>query len=164
MRARPRVEYQVAQSKQEVLASFTSALEGAGPCSGSVGRRDITLHIHPERRKLWSPWLQIRVEDVDDGSVLRGTMGPQPNLWTAFVFVYSLLVAIFVAGTMYGFVQTTLDEPPTGLYAAAVALMALASACGCDLLGRRLSQGQMGTIRGYVVRTLPEARDLLPPE
>jgi len=164
MRARPRVEYQVAQSKQDVLDRFTAALASDGPCSGNVGRRDVTLHIHPSRRKLWSPWLQIRVEDLDEGSCLKGTMGPQPNLWTAFVFVYSALVALFIAGTMYGLVQSALDESPTGLMAAGGALVGLACACGLDLLGRRLGQGQMGTIRGYVVRTLPDAHDLLPPE
>jgi len=162
MRARPRVEYHVEQSKQQVLDGFAAALADGGECTGNVGRRDITLHLHPARRKLWSPWLQLRVEDDDDGGcTLVGTMGPQPNLWTAFVFVYSALVAAFIGGTMYGLVQLALEEPPTGLAATAAALVALAGACGLDLLGRRLGQGQMGIIRGYVLHTLPQARDLL---
>ena len=161
MRARPSVAYRVSVEQDVVFEGFRAALKEPGcPCSGTVGRQEITLHLQDDRRRPWSPWLQLRVESDESGTLLLGKMGPQPNLWTAFVFIYSCLVAAFVAGTMYGFVQSTLGDSPSGLYAAMGALVGLSGACGLDLLGRRLSQGQMGTIRGFVLRTVPGAEEL----
>jgi len=157
MRARPRIDTTVAVPPEQVLSRFRGALSGDAPCSGSVGRAEVTLYVHPTRRRLWSPWLQLAVQEVPEGSRLHGVMGPQPNLWTAFVFVYSALVAAFLAGSSYGFVQLRLGWSPTGLWAAAGALLALGTACGLDLWGRRLGQGQMGLLRGFLVHTVPEA-------
>jgi len=163
MRARPSVAYRVSTAQEAVFDDFSKALQDPGcPCSGTVGRQEITLHIRDDRRRSWSPWLQLRVESDESGTLLLGKMGPQPNLWTAFVFIYSCLVAALIAGTMYGFVQSTLGASPSGLYVAVGALVGLSAACGLDLLGRRLSQGQMGTIRGFVLRTVPGAEELDP--
>lgn len=158
MRARPTVRYIVDLPPTEILARFQKNLEtDVGPCTGTVGRQEVTLFIGDERRRLWSPFLQLGVTGQEGGSLVHGTMGPQPNLWTAFVFVYASLLVVFTAGTMYGFVQSTLDQSPTGLAAAALGLVGLAGSCGLDLLGRKLGAGQMGILRGAVQRTLPEA-------
>lgn len=162
MRARPRVTYQVqGLTRQQVFDRFKSALTSDGcPCAGSVGRTEVTLYICENLRKVWSPWLQLGVTEADGVTRVHGKMGPQPNLWTAYVFVYSVHVAIFTAGSMYGFVQATLDDSPTGFWASIGALTGLALFCSLDLVGRRLSQGQMGVIRGFVTRTLPEAVEI----
>ncbi|MCB9674481.1 MAG: hypothetical protein H6737_05150 [Alphaproteobacteria bacterium] len=161
MRARPSVSYAVDAKPDEVFERFRSALEDAEcPCKGSVGRKEVTLRICDRLRRIWSPWLLLGVRAEGEGCVLFGSMGPQPDMWTAFVFVYSVLVAVFVAGSMYGFVQLTLQDSPTGLLAAGAALVGLGGACGLDLTGRRLGQGQMGIIRGFVTRTIPEAREI----
>ncbi len=162
MRARPRIAYAVPFSTEEVFERFRRALEDENcPCTGSVGRQEVTLHLEQGSRKIWSPYLQLAVVEEDGQTVVRGVMGPQPNLWTAFVFVYAVHLVAFTAGTMYGFVQYTLGEAPTGLAVAGLALVGLALSCGADLTGRKLGQGQMGIIRGMVVRILPGARDLL---
>ncbi|MCA9566881.1 MAG: hypothetical protein KC656_03525 [Myxococcales bacterium] len=165
MRARPRVAYTVPQSPEEVFERFRETLEGgACPCDGMIGRQEVTLQICDAHRRLWSPFLQLGVEVGEDGqTVVRGVMGPAPNLWTAFVFVYAVHLVVFVSGTMYGFVQATLNDTPTGLLAAGGALLGLACSCGLDLTGRRLGQGQMGIIRGMVVKTLPGAREMESP-
>jgi len=90
-------------------------------------------------------------------------MGPEPSLWTGFVFVYAALVALFVGGTTYGLVQASLGEVPTGGWAAGAALVGLTGACGLDLLGRRLGRDQMDAIRSFVIRTLPDAEECDPP-
>lgn len=155
MRPRPRIQSTVSLPPSEVLERFEAALAEPGAvCSGGTGRRDVTLRLHPRLRQRWSPWLQLRVEACAEGSELQGTMGPAAELWTAFVFCYAVLVTVFVAGTMYGFVQFTMNDSPTGLWFAAGALVGLGAACGLDLLGRRMGEGQMGLIRGFVERAV----------
>lgn len=161
MRARPRVAYTVPQAPQEVFDRFQSALDDpACPCAGHVGRQEVTLHIELGTRKPWSPYLLLAVDEEEGHTVVRGVMGPQPNLWTAFVFVYAAHLVVFVSGSVYGFVQLTLGDSPTGLTFAGLALLGLALSCGLDLTGRRLGRQQMGMIRGLVEKTLPGAEEL----
>lgn len=161
MRARPKIAYEVPLSPDEVVQRFSAAFENPEcPCAGSLGHNEIILHIEAEGRKPWSPYLQLAIGDDAGQTVVRGVMGPQPNLWTAFVFVYAVHLTIFTAGTVYGSVQMMIGDTPTGLVVGALALLGLACSCGLDLTGRRLGQGQMGVIRGLVIRTLPGAREL----
>ena len=163
MRARPVVDYALPEAPEQVLARFARDLEHpAAPWVGSVGRQEVTLYLDDTRRRVWSPYLQLAVERTEEGSRVHGTMGPAPNLWTAFVFVYATQLTLFVAGAMYGSVQWSLGDTPTGLLAAALGLFGLASSCGLDLLGRRFAQAQMGLLRGAVMRSLPDARELDP--
>lgn len=160
MRPRPRVCYRTPQSADAVKASFRAALQNDdAPCTGGVGGDEVTLRIHERFRRPWSPWVQLALKESDGQLVLQGQMGPAPELWTAFVFLYSLLVAAFIAGSMLGLVQLNLGEAPSGLMVTAGAVCGLMLSCGCDLLGRRVGQGQMGIIRGFVRRTVPDVVD-----
>jgi hypothetical protein len=162
MRARPTVSYHVELPPEAVLDRFAEMLESPGrPCDGSVGRKEVTLYIDDARRRMWSPFLQLGVQASDGGAHVHGTMGPQPNLWTAFVFVYAAHLAVCTAGTMYGSIQWMLGDPPTGLAVAGAGLLGLATACGLDLFGRRLGAGQMGILRGAVLQTLPGAGEVV---
>jgi hypothetical protein len=153
MRGRPRIELTLSEDPGAVYERFTAALADPDcPCAGAAGRWLITLRMHASRRRAWSPWLQLEVKEHSDGTVLVGTMGPQPELWAGFLFVYALLVFAWIGGTMYGLVELSLGWSPTGFWAAGAALSGLALACGLDLLGRRLGEGQMGVLRGFVER------------
>ena len=50
-----------------------------------------------------------------------------------------------------------------GFAGSAAALVGLSIACGVDLSGRRMGAAQMGLIRGFLLRTLPDGEDRAPP-
>jgi hypothetical protein len=140
-----------------VLEAFQRALDEPGcPCQGFAGRREVTLRVGSARHRVWSPWLQleVRADQAGGGTELSGVMGPRPELWTAFVFVYAALCAVTLGGAVYGGVQANLGWVPTGFVATGIGLCGLALSCGTDLVGRRLGRGQMGILRGFAQRTL----------
>jgi hypothetical protein len=96
------------------------------------------------------------LEPTPNGTHVRGRFGPSPNLWTLFLFLYSVQVAVFVGGTVFGLVQVMLGQQPMGLYAAAVACMTLGMSCTVDLLGRKRGKPQMTTVCHFIRDTLPE--------
>lgn len=156
MRQRPHVELRVPRPADEVRAAFREALAAEGAvCVGGVHADQVVLHL--AERAWWSPWLQLRLVDEGDATRLSGVMGPAPSLWTGFVFVYSALVAVFVAATAFAMVELSLGWTPTSLPFVALALVGLGGACGIDLLGRHRGQGQMGLLRGFVGRAVPDA-------
>ena len=160
MEGRPEVRWTVPLPVPVVLAAFERSLSQPGcPCRGFAGRREVTLRVGDARHRAWSPWLQLEVREASDGlgTELSGVMGPRPELWTAFVFVYAALCAVTLGGAVYGGVQANLGWAPTGFGATAVGLAGLGMSCGTDLVGRRLGRGQMGILRGFAERTLDEA-------
>lgn len=157
MDARPEVHWTVAMPVPVVLEAFERALSHPDcPCRGFAGRREVTLRVGDARHRMWSPWLQLEVREAEGGSgtELLGVMGPRPELWTAFVFVYAALCAITLGGAVYGGVQANLGWAPTGFFATGAGLLGLGASCGTDLAGRRLGRGQMGILRGFAERTL----------
>jgi len=160
MRPRPRVHFEVPRPAAEVAAAVTEALSASPMCTGGASDACITLRIHPDQRRPWSPWLQLKLTPKGEGTELEGHMGPAPELWTAFVFIYSLGVATFLGGSMFGMVQMNLGQTPTGFYGVAAALVVLATSCSADLAGRKVGQGQMGILRGFLQRALPDAIDV----
>jgi hypothetical protein len=132
------------------------ALTDGSACSGHVGQREFSLEVAGEERHAFSPRISLIVEPTPNGTHVRGRFGPSPNLWTLFLFLYSLQVAVFVGGTMYGLVQTMLGQQPMGLYAAALACVTLGASCTVDLLGRKRGKPQMTTVCHFIRDTLPE--------
>lgn len=39
----------------------------------------------------WSPQLNISLQQVDDGLILRGLYGPKPTIWALFFYIYAAL-------------------------------------------------------------------------
>jgi hypothetical protein len=160
MRPRPQVAYRSSEPADVVLDRFRSALQADGcPCTGHVGKGEVSLHVAEPRRTRWSPWLSLEVRPGDGGCTLRGTFGPQPALWTMFVFLYTALVFAWGAGMVYTLVAYPLTGDLTGLYATGGATVGLALACGTDLSGRRIGEGQMGLVRGFIGTVVPRAVD-----
>lgn len=161
MRERPLVDLEIQAPPDDVLDRFRHCLEtGQCLCEGHVGDRELSLVLRGEERHTFSPWLSLQAYPIGEKTRLRGHFGPHPNLWTLFIFIYSVWVAVFVGGALYGSVQLTLGQTPWGLWAAGGAILAQAVACGIDLAGRAKGAKQMDTLRTFIRSTLPEAHDV----
>ena len=160
MRPRPLVHLLLPLPPADVLARVRARLEDpACPCEGAVGSRELSLEPRAPRRHVFSPWISLEVRAHPSGASMRGRFGPHPHLWGLFVLLYATLVAAFIAGTTYGFVQWTLGDTPSGLYLGGGALLGLSLACSVDLLGRRVGREQMDTVHAFLAATLPEGED-----
>lgn len=156
MRPRPLVDFDIAAPPEDVLTRMRAALAADAVCTGHVGQREFSLEVAGEARHVFSPRISLMVEPTQTGAHVRGRFGPSPNLWTLFLFLYSVQVAVFVGGSVLGLVQTTLGQPPLGLYAAGLAILTLSASCGVDLLGRKRGKPQMTTVCHFIRDTLPE--------
>ncbi|SDW81743.1 hypothetical protein [Flavobacterium degerlachei] len=62
----------------------------------------IWLDIVPSKRKYWTPHLHLELEPKSDSEThIRGLFGPDPTLWTFFMFLHFIIAALFfVFGAM----------------------------------------------------------------
>lgn len=163
MRPRPLVDLEVPEPPENILGRFRDCL-ATGQCTveGHVGKGEMSIVLNGESRHVFSPWLSVEAHSWRGGTRLRGRFGPHPNLWTAFVFIYSVWVAVFIGGAVYGYVQFVMGQSPWGLWVALGAAVAQGVACGVDLTGRSIGRKQMDTIRTFLVQQLPDAHEVPP--
>lgn len=57
----------------------------------------IWINIKGERKAYWSPHLHIELESRGENEThIRGLYGPEPNLWTFFMFLHFIIAGIFI--------------------------------------------------------------------
>lgn len=56
----------------------------------------IWLDIVPSKRKYWTPHLHLELEPKNDSEThIRGLFGPDPTLWTFFMFLHFIIAGLF---------------------------------------------------------------------
>jgi len=109
---RPRIRCVTPMEQREIYARFNDFLAHTDkPIQGRTFRDHIELRVRPEHRHYWSPVLNIILDDVDEGTSVRGRFGPEPKVWTLFMFFYFFALAISFFAGMYGLVQLKMGYP-----------------------------------------------------
>ena len=150
-RIRPRFSIPLAPGPDEAMEVLRDRLRGTDydECTRSKGRCAY-FFVDEEERKVWSPHLSIQVEPCADGSLLRGRFGPQPELWTLFIFLYTAVGFLATIGLMLGFVQWQSGMTPWGLWGVLIGIPGLAILYGVSATGQRLSAHQMEDLKRRV--------------
>lgn len=56
----------------------------------------IWLDIAPSKRKYWTPHLHLELEPKSNSEThIRGLFGPDPTLWTFFIFLHFIIAGLF---------------------------------------------------------------------
>ena len=151
-RLRPRFEISVARPAADVIAAFRDALDRPdAPIAGVTRGEYLQLALPPEQRTTWSPHLDLRVESTDEGtSVVRGRIGPHPQVWTLFTGLHLLVAFSGLGGLMWGLSQHLANEPAWALWAVPIALFLNAFIAGAAFIGQGLGADQTYQLRSFL--------------
>jgi hypothetical protein len=62
-----------------------------------TGGTHIWLHIKGDRRSYYSPHLHLELISKDENEThIRGLFGPDPTLWTLFMFLHFIIAGVFL--------------------------------------------------------------------
>lgn len=152
---RPRVDLFVPLPADEVATRLARGLLTSElPCAGRVASRHAWITIRDGERHFWSPNLDVEFYEDPHGTWLRGRFGPQPAVWTLFVFVYaSLSLGATISGVL-GLAQLALDERPLGLLLSLGLLLLIGFVYGAAFIGQGLGSSQIAEIRLFLDRAL----------
>ena len=150
-RIRPTFVIPLTKQADDAMAILRERLEGKDyvECTRSRGRC-ADFFVDEAKRKLWSPYLSMQIEPQEVGSLLRGRYGPHPEIWTLFMFLYTVVGFLATMGLMLGFVQWQSGMRPWGFWGVAIGLPGLALLYGISAVGQRLSAHQMEDLRGRI--------------
>ncbi|MAK36750.1 MAG: GTP-binding protein, partial [Flavobacteriaceae bacterium] len=85
---RPRFQFQVSATKDELLAAFQNAKKSQKAYILSIVDDHIFIKIPKQKQHFWSPQLHLELRtNEDSGLMLHGLFGPNPTVWTLFMFL-----------------------------------------------------------------------------
>ncbi|WP_396634039.1 GTP-binding protein [Maribacter sp. R86514] len=106
---RPRFQLQIPKNKENVLSKF----EGLKQDPFLVKRLDdhVFIKFNQKEHHFWSPQLHLEIDEVDDISCkLYGVFGPNPTLWTFFMFVHFIVATLFIIIGIWTYSSASLDK------------------------------------------------------
>ncbi len=140
---RPRFQLELEKPKEIILQAF----ENNDILLFLTKRIDDHIFIKFNNKEVhfWSPQLHIEVREVDESNcTLNGLFGPNPTLWTFFMFLHFGVATIFTVISIWAYSSASLNRPyglQIGLMIAMVLIWFVLYAFG--RAGRRKGKPQM---------------------
>ena len=137
------------------MAKLKDALEKESlELSGKFVKPLVVISINEKDQHFWSPELSLDLEEKNEETEIRCTLGPRSSLWTMFATFYGFSILVGVAGLVLGFSQLTLEMNAYGFWLVPVSILLLAIAYGIAITGQKLSYKQMVGLRSFIKTTL----------
>ena len=154
----PTFTVDVPMSSDEAVRRIREAIESPelrkyAVVAGNV----IDLKIDPADQRFWSPHLSIELSDEDSGSKLFGRFSPRPEVWTLFMAIYAVVIALIFGMAVWGYVQWFLGNTPWALAIPPAGILLIILLHLASRIGQRLSSDQMRTLRDRLDRVLKAA-------
>lgn len=147
----------------------------------------LELSVPAAERRFWSPCLSVEVETVPEpgdagpvaagrpgayggaaatahpggtpgASIVRGLVGPRPEVWTMFAAIHALLLFVAVTALMIGAAQATLGESLAILWWCPISLSLMAGLYAGSQLGQHLADDQTTRLREFLHEAVPGAQ------
>jgi len=150
-RFREKVNFPPAIVKKNILATLK---EKSDKWSGKIVDNHIILKIPDDQQHYWSPQLTLELEEIENGTLIRGLFGPKPGVWTMFVFFYSSIGFLTLMGLLFGLSQLMLKMDAYGLWSVPVGMLILLCLFLMSKIGQGLSQEQMYQLNSLLRESL----------
>lgn len=125
--------------------------------SGRVVGTHIILNIVGEEVHYWSPQLNFRVEadEYEPGqTIIAGLIGPRPQVWTMFMFIYFSVGAGGLALTTYGASKWMLGEYSPTVMGFPIAILFMLTAYKAGKYGESLGKDQITLLKDFVRKAI----------
>jgi len=143
-RVRPRFQQLVPQDLETVQARIAQHLgREDSPCLVKSFPGFLSLRVLEKDAHFWSPQLHLSLEPAENGQTLvQGIYGPNPNVWSLFLYAYLLTGSVGLFAGLFGFSQWLIGHKPWGLWVLAATMAGAASLYLVAQLGQKLGAWQ----------------------
>lgn len=117
---RPRFKIELNQNNETLLKAFETTKTNQSDFI--ITRLDDHVFIkYPKHKQhFWSPQLHLEINNVNDNSCsLHGLFGPNPTVWTLFMFLHFMVAGLFITFSIWAYTNFALKTD----YALQIALM-----------------------------------------
>ncbi|WP_340077818.1 GTP-binding protein [Leptobacterium sp. I13] len=140
---RPRFKLELSRSNEDVLQLFEKKHSKKSPFVVKRIDNHVFIKLTKEESHFWSPQLHLEIDEVNNSkSELYGLFGPNPTLWTFFMFLHFGIATIFIIFGVWAYSNWSLNQS----YAMQLGVMVLMVFCW----GALYFIGRMGKAKGKV--------------
>lgn len=108
---RPRFKLELEKNNQEVLKVFEEAKSTQKEFIVTRVDDHVFIKIPKANQHFWSPQLHLEIMEVDDSHCrLFGLFGPNPTVWTMFMFLHFAVAGIFIGFAIWAYTNWSLDN------------------------------------------------------
>lgn len=149
---RPRFQRKLKGPAQPILQLFRKL--DAPPFIVKISDHHVFIKFNKAETHFWSPQLQIEIVDQEDGnSTIYGLFGPNPTLWTFFMFVHFGVASLFIIFGVWAYTSKALGKE-IGLQIGLMAFMVVVwtSLYIFGRIGRRKGRRQMHQLHEFMMQ------------
>lgn len=158
--SRPRFKVYTKLNKQQFIALVKKHLDLNNQEFGGYCNKEVAMiRVRKDKDKYWHPQLQIRIEKDDDHKgylVVRGIIGPPPNVWTFFAFLYGLSGAVIITLGSYAVSEYIVQGKSLWIWSIPIALLLALGTYLASLYGHYLAKFQLGRLYHFVTQLLED--------
>ena len=109
---RPRFKFEVDDYNEDLLTLFEETKTNQSDFIVSRVDDHVFIRIPKEKQHFWSPQLHLEINknDSDNRSTIYGLFGPNPTVWTLFMFLHFFVVVVFIGFGAWAYSNWTLEN------------------------------------------------------
>lgn len=153
---RPRFKLELPHSNTSILKIFEDSKDTNAVYKIVRVDDHVFIRLPRHEQQFWSPQLHLEINETDNNTTtLNGLFGPNPTVWTMFMFLHFLVAGLFIAFGIWTYTNWTLQNP----YSIPMALMLLMVAGWFGLyfagrFGRAQGKAEMHDLYEFMNNTL----------
>ena len=119
---RPRFKLKLGTNNKTILKDFETLKSIQSEFIITRLDNHVFIKFPKEKQHFWSPQLHLEIDEVDEDScLLNGLFGPNPTVWTLFMFLHFMVAGLFIAFGIWAYTNWKLKTE----YAIQLSLVAL---------------------------------------
>ena len=156
---RPRFKFEKNQNNEYLLGLFDKAKKEQDNFIVSRIDNHVFLKLPKNKQHFWSPQLHLEIDEIDENScTIRGLFGPNPTVWTMFMFFHFIVAGLFIGFGVWAYTNWALKTS----YALQISLMFFMVIIWIALyvigqMGKKAGMEEMHLLHGFMRDTLRSA-------
>jgi hypothetical protein len=153
---KPRFKIEVEESEDIVMNRFRNNLKNINCkyCSKIVDNH-IIIDVPKEEEHIWSPQLHVEVEKENGKTFVRGVLGPQPKIWTFFMFLHFAVAITFFVFFVMLYSKWSLNQDYTFSLIMCVAMPIIwIGLYVAGQVGKKMGYKQMNELHDFLIGTI----------
>ena len=108
---RPRFKIEVPKDINTIFNNFDTAKTSQSNFILNRVEEHIFIRFPKAQQQFWSPQLHLEIDEINKNTcTIKGVFGPNPNVWTFFMFLHFLIAGLFIAFSIKAYTSWTLKQ------------------------------------------------------
>lgn len=153
---RPRFKMDLEMSCHQLIARFKEEKKKESKFHISCLDDHVFLRLPKEEQLFWSPQLHLEISEIsEDKCSLHGFFGPNPTVWTMFIFFHVVVATLFIADMIWLYSNSSLGNSiglQIGIALGLVLAWILLYVAGT--IGKKKGKPGMQQLYGFMLETI----------